>query len=192
MIGNITPSISECKRLWFTLCPMCTALSYGVYINKLNRFLEVANDDNEVLNSTSYELQQTQMVVLQSCMALDYLLASQGGTCVIIWQVCCTYISDGFEVQQSGITSIERAVEEWQKEKISSWWDWLASQLPNWRLLQNVFMAVIVIIVVCVLACIMIQFFKCCNTLCWKMKYWDLSKKRHSLKKRGDLINNRE
>lgn len=38
------------------------------------------------------------MVALQNCMALDYLLANQGGTCVIIGQECCTYINDGFEV----------------------------------------------------------------------------------------------
>lgn len=51
------------------------------------------------------------MVTLQNCMAIDYLLASQGGTCATIGQECCTFISDGFEVQQSGITLIERAVE---------------------------------------------------------------------------------
>lgn len=46
-----------------------------------------------------------------------YLLASQEGACVIIGQKCCTYTNDGFDVQQSAITSIERAVEEWHKEE---------------------------------------------------------------------------
>lgn len=54
---------------------------------------------------------------------LYYLLPSQGRTCVIKGQECCTYINDGFEVQQSGITSIERAVEECQEEENSFWWD---------------------------------------------------------------------
>lgn len=50
-------------------------------------------------------------------MALGYLPADQGGTWAILGQKCCTSISAGFEVQQSGITLIERAVEECQKEK---------------------------------------------------------------------------
>lgn len=52
------------------------------------------------------------MVAVLTCIALDYLLASQGGTCAILGQECCTYISDWFEVQQTGIIQIERAEEE--------------------------------------------------------------------------------
>lgn len=54
---------------------------------------------------------------LQNHMALDYLLASQGQRGAIIGQECCTYISDGFQVQQTEITLTERAVEEWQKKE---------------------------------------------------------------------------
>lgn len=42
-------------------------------------------------------------------------------------------IRDGFEVQQSGITLTEKAVEEWQQEENSSWWDWLHGfQIGGW------------------------------------------------------------
>lgn len=120
------PWISESQRFWFTLCPTCAASSCGVHINELNRLLEeAANDTVKISNSTSCELQQTRTGALQTRMALDYLPAGQGGAWAILGQECCTVISDGFEVQQSGITSMERAVEEWQKEENSSWWDWL-------------------------------------------------------------------
>lgn len=108
----------------------------------------------------------------QDCTELHSLRlsASQGGTHAILGQECCSDISDGFEAQYTGIILIERTVEDKHKEEHSSWWDWLTSWPPNWRLLQNVLVAVIVIIVVSVLACIMIQCYRCCNTLWWKMK----------------------
>lgn len=37
----------------------------------------------------------------------------------------------------------------------------------------------------------LIQCYSCCNTLCWKMKYWDLSE-RDGLKQRRDLTANME
>lgn len=52
------------------------------------------------------------MVAVQNCIALDFLLAGQGGTRAILGQECCTYISDGLKVQQTGIIPTERAVEE--------------------------------------------------------------------------------
>lgn len=109
-----TPLILGSKRLWFTLCALCAELHYGIYINKLKQLLEgVVNNTIKISNRLSYELcQQTWMVAVQTCMASDYLLASQGGMCAILGQESCTYISDGFEAQQTGIILIERAVED--------------------------------------------------------------------------------
>lgn len=105
---------------------MCAAPSCGVDRNKLNALLEeVANDPGKMSNSTSCELQQTQMGTPENHMALDYLLAGQGGAWALMAQECCTALRDGFEGQQSGITLTQRAVEEWQKEENSSCWDWL-------------------------------------------------------------------
>lgn len=93
--------------------PHVCALHYGIYINKLNRLLEeVVNNTIKISNSTSSELQQTWMVAVQNCIALDYLLASQRAMCAILGQECCTYISNGFEAQQRRIILIERAVED--------------------------------------------------------------------------------
>lgn len=47
------PWLSECKRFWFILCPVCAAPSCGVSMNKLNGLLaEAANDAVEMSNST--------------------------------------------------------------------------------------------------------------------------------------------
>nr|XP_041567673.1 uncharacterized protein LOC121468294 isoform X2 [Taeniopygia guttata] len=139
------PWVSESKGFWFTLCPMCAAPPRGVDMNELNGLLEeVVNDTVEMPISTSYELQQTQMGTPENRMALDYLLAGQGGTWAIRGRGCCTASSDGFEGQQSGITLTERAVEEWQKEENSSWWDWLRGcqirgccEMHSWQCLSS-------------------------------------------------------
>uniref|UniRef100_A0A8C4XL12 Uncharacterized protein n=1 Tax=Falco tinnunculus TaxID=100819 RepID=A0A8C4XL12_FALTI len=113
---------------------MCAAVAYGTKINQLSNLLEeLANDTIKVLNSISYEMAQNRIMSLQNPMALDYLLASQGGIYALTGRESCAYIDDEFQTQQKGLNSIEREVKEWkrQKESSSSWWSWLTSWLPN-------------------------------------------------------------
>ena len=42
----------------------------------------------------SQEMTAIRMMTLQNRAALDYLLASQGGTCAVIGTECCTFIPD--------------------------------------------------------------------------------------------------
>lgn len=115
--------------------------------------------------------------VLQNRMALDLLLASQGGVCTVINTSFCV------SVDQSSRISMHLA-EIWEHTKIlhevtkdnTSWgfedlWHKLTSWLPHWTWLKNLFVIIIVLISVCILACIMIQCCSCCSQMCMRIKF---------------------
>lgn len=73
---------------------------YGTFrlsdeINALAQHLEnlTVSADNGFALQTQ-ELKALRLVSLQNRMALDYLLAEQGGVCTIFGDHCCTYIPD--------------------------------------------------------------------------------------------------
>ena len=50
-------------------------------------------------------------------------------------------------------------------------WNKLTSWLPDLSWLKRIFVAFIMIIVICIFACIMIQCCRWCNQLCFKLQY---------------------
>nr|XP_033775848.1 syncytin-1-like isoform X2 [Geotrypetes seraphini]XP_033775849.1 syncytin-1-like isoform X2 [Geotrypetes seraphini] len=157
-----TPLISEGERFAMILLP-----SYGVgkliqIIKKLSTLIEtMGNETTAVTQSLSLELRQTRIVALQNRMALDYLLAAQGGTCAIIGQECCTYIPDSFSDQQAHITSLDKALQNWEQFKVEDkgWFDWLTAWMPNISWVKGLLgvligLAFVFLIVCCSLSCI--------------------------------------
>ncbi|XP_042264921.1 uncharacterized protein LOC121902080 isoform X6 [Thunnus maccoyii] len=73
---------------------------YGVYVSQqelssLSKVLENhLNASSRAMLAEHKELQEVKTVALQNRMALDLLLAAQGGTCKLIGSECCSYISD--------------------------------------------------------------------------------------------------
>ena len=74
--------------------------SYGVMaaldqIRDLSHAVEdLANTTANGMSMLSQEMTAVRMMTLQNRAALDYLLASQGGTCAVIGTECCTFIPD--------------------------------------------------------------------------------------------------
>uniref|UniRef100_A0A8B9NB51 ERVV2 protein n=1 Tax=Accipiter nisus TaxID=211598 RepID=A0A8B9NB51_9AVES len=127
---------------------------------------DIENRTTDAIQALQIEISSLSHEVMQNRMALDLLLASQGGVCTIVNTSCCTY------VDQSGRISTDLA-EIWKQTKFlhqvtkdnMSWgfeelWHKLTSWLPNWTWLKNLFIIAIIVICVCILACIMIQ---CCS-----------------------------
>ena len=73
---------------------------YGIYVSQqelasLSKVLEShLNASSRAMLAEHKELQEVKTVALQNRMALDMLLAAQGGTCKLIGTECCSYISD--------------------------------------------------------------------------------------------------
>lgn len=72
---------------------------YGVYVSQqevssLSKVLEShLNASSKAMLAEHKELREVRTVALQNRMALDLLLAAQGGTCQVIGTECCSYIS---------------------------------------------------------------------------------------------------
>lgn len=77
-------------------------------------------------------------MVLQNRMALDLLMASQGGVCAVVGDHCCTYVPDNdadghiIDSALSNITALQEATSkdgtppsDWLSSLWSSWKGWL-------------------------------------------------------------------
>lgn len=79
--------------------------STGRYILRLQMVLEKVALDMEHaimhlsrgLHILTQEVNQHHTFSLQNHLAFDYLLASQGGVCVLIGAFCCLYVNDSSE-----------------------------------------------------------------------------------------------
>ena len=63
------------------------------HIEALTKFIQKAlNDSNQAIILLNSEVSLLRKAVLQNCMALVILTASQGCTCAIIQAECCVYL----------------------------------------------------------------------------------------------------
>ena len=91
-------NLSRFQSILGTIIPF-----YGVYNNQeelkaLSLTLERhMNYSLASISALNHEIQEVKKVALQNRMALDLLLAAQGGVCSLIGDECCTYVSDASE-----------------------------------------------------------------------------------------------
>uniref|UniRef100_A0AAY5KKM9 Uncharacterized protein n=1 Tax=Esox lucius TaxID=8010 RepID=A0AAY5KKM9_ESOLU len=101
-MGALHQSQSRRKRtLTRTQCIFSVLIpGYGTYTSQeeimaLSKVLEKhMNLTSDTIAAKGMELSETRSVALQNRMALDLILASQGGVCKVVGSECCTYISD--------------------------------------------------------------------------------------------------
>ena len=91
---------------------------------------ELANTTSEGFIAINAELASVRMMTLQNRAALDYLLASQGGTCALIGSECCTYIPDYNNITIPHIIDhLHDISKPLHAPKVYSLYDWLTEKL---------------------------------------------------------------
>uniref|UniRef100_A0A8C9V4X2 Uncharacterized protein n=1 Tax=Scleropages formosus TaxID=113540 RepID=A0A8C9V4X2_SCLFO len=82
-----------------------------------------------------YPLAATDRVAKQNCLALDYLLSAQGGTCAVVNSECYTYIPDNSKHINSladHIREISTQFHDFHKAKDGGLIGQLSSMLGSW------------------------------------------------------------
>ena len=106
-------SISLFSRVLSVLIP-----SYGTYRTQeeqivLSKVLERhLNISSTAISAQQREINDIRRVLVQDKMALDLILASQGGVCKVIGSECCTYISDASSAVHNVVADTERGIKE--------------------------------------------------------------------------------
>lgn len=141
-----------------------TIVNISAIIERLeNRTLDVMAAQQEEITSLS-------QVVLQNRMALDLLLAAQGGVCTVVNTSCCMYIDQSGRVSTDleEIWKQTRVLHEIGKDNLS-WsfgeiWNKLTSWLPNFQWLKQVFIVLMVLLAIGVFVCMLFRCLLCCVT----------------------------
>ncbi|KAG6921493.1 endogenous retrovirus group 3 member 1 [Chelydra serpentina] len=106
-----------------------TTWRIGEGVMRLQGFLEVmANTTADSLVDLAIEQKKLRQMVLQNRLALDILLASQGGTCALIGQECCVYVPDVYNITWERATHLIQEAKDHGGEQVASWW----SNLFSW------------------------------------------------------------
>lgn len=130
---------------------------------------EIENKTMDAIQAQQVEISSLVQVVQQNRMALDLLLASQGGVCTIVNTSCCVYVDQSHRIT----TDLH---EIWEQTKIlhevtkdnTSWgfeeiWEVLTSWLPNLKWLKQLFMIIVSIIILVALIWILVKCIILCN-----------------------------
>lgn len=140
-------------------------VNISAIIEKLeNKILDAIKAQQEEISSLS-------QVVFQNRMALDLLLATQGGVCTVINTSCCMYVDQSGRISTDleEIWKQTRILHEISKDDLS-WsfselWTKLTSWLPNFQWLKQVFIALIVLVVLGIFVCMLFRCLLCCVTV---------------------------
>uniref|UniRef100_A0A674JR82 Uncharacterized protein n=1 Tax=Terrapene triunguis TaxID=2587831 RepID=A0A674JR82_9SAUR len=120
----------------------------GEGVMRLQGVLEVmANTTADALVDLAAEQRKLRQMVLQNCLALDILLASQGGTCALIGQECCVSVPDVYNATWERANHFIQVAKDHGGERVESWWSNLFNWIPDivgW--LHNVLRSTLVII----------------------------------------------
>uniref|UniRef100_A0A3B4WXW0 ribonuclease H n=1 Tax=Seriola lalandi dorsalis TaxID=1841481 RepID=A0A3B4WXW0_SERLL len=117
-------------RLFGALIP-----SYGVMAS-LDQIRDLSHAVEDLANSTAKgislltkEMTAIRMMTLQNRAALDYLLASQGGTCAIIGTECCTFIPNNNATIQEITNHMHDIAKLLHEPASTSLFDWFKLKL---------------------------------------------------------------
>ncbi|XP_077793178.1 endogenous retrovirus group V member 2 Env polyprotein-like [Podarcis muralis] len=177
---------SRYHRSWYSLAenPLeVRADALTTLQQEVAQMAQIANLTAEALLALQIEIRQTATITLQNRMALDYLLASQGGVCTLLNTSCCVYINQDQRVVtnieqirklatiynhsdrvESNVDRIKKQADLYHKISLAggelpSMWNWLTSWLPGWGWLKEILLVILflfltLLLLSCLLPCL--------------------------------------
>lgn len=146
---------SPIKNVLGTLLPFYGIMSSLDQIADLSHAIEViANETSRALTLISSELASVRLLALQNRVALDFLLAAQGGTCAVIGSECCTFVPE-YNATINQIASHLLEAGQSVHQDSSSVSDWLGSMLKS--LGRPMFMLIIGLIAVIIVLSLLLS-----------------------------------
>ena len=127
--------------------------SSGYLTNRIIRLQAVVeiitNKTADALKLAATQLTQLRQVVIQNRLALDYLLAAEGGVCKLVNDSnCCIDIDDNGQA----IINLAEEMKKVAHVPVQTWkgwdFDWLTNWLPGTGWLKQIFFVVVLIFVV--------------------------------------------
>ncbi|XP_074667198.1 endogenous retrovirus group V member 2 Env polyprotein-like [Strix aluco] len=155
------------------LIPMLGVSELEKAIVNISATVEIlANATADAIVNLQKEINSLAEVTIQNRMALDLLMAKEGGVCTVINQSCCAFVNCEAQIE----TDVHRI---WEASKLfhliaqddTSWgftnlWEKLTSWLPNFAWLKQLFVLVVTLLILGLLTCILIKcFFGAARTL---------------------------
>nr|XP_021139754.1 uncharacterized protein LOC110356982 [Columba livia] len=172
----------------FTFMSAKTALLEGdeavtQYLLYLQQFARIRNYMHWYQGVTPeiQKLRNLSQTVLQNRMALDILLASQGGVCTMLNSSCCMYINKSKQLvtEVDKIWEVSHVMQQIQRDDadwgVADLWQWMTSWFPDLgTLVKKILMTVIVIVFVIIFVLIqcMSMFCNCCCNLLNQQKLY--------------------
>ncbi|XP_075786339.1 syncytin-A-like [Pelodiscus sinensis] len=128
--------------------------------------LEIAlNHTADALGILNEQIQSVARFALQNRIALDAVLAQQGGVCAVINQSCCFYVNHSGQIEQdvSAIKDAVKVLHAVTKDGELSWLSWLAHQLglSLSPILHFIITTILIILIVIIAFCVILCVVKC-------------------------------
>ncbi|KAJ8402853.1 hypothetical protein AAFF_G00361670 [Aldrovandia affinis] len=173
VLDDISPTSLKRSRRKITETERFFAIAFPWYgtgklarevINLAATVESLANDTADAIGQISGELLALRTVEMQNRLALDYVLATQGGTCAIVGTDCCTYVPDKSMALSDLVKHIKKNVEPLHSYNSGEQWDlfgWIKGAVGG--LGANIIQGVLMIAVIVITAYI---FMTCIRQVC--------------------------
>uniref|UniRef100_A0A8C4YFU1 Envelope protein syncytin-Car1 n=1 Tax=Gopherus evgoodei TaxID=1825980 RepID=A0A8C4YFU1_9SAUR len=128
-------------------------------IIRLQGLLEsLTNETATLFENQAGEMSQLRQLALQNRMALDMMLAAQGGTCALINEECCVFVNDTYSDTFQRTKHLREMAKNYSSgQPPYDWWGALWNWLPGFGWVKNLLVGVVGAMVVLIILCCCIQ-----------------------------------
>uniref|UniRef100_A0A8C3RML7 Envelope protein syncytin-Car1 n=1 Tax=Chelydra serpentina TaxID=8475 RepID=A0A8C3RML7_CHESE len=126
---------------------------------RLQGLLEsLTNETATLFENQAGEMSQLRQLALQNRMALDIMLAAQGGTCALINEECCVFVNDTYSDTFQRTKHLREMAKNYSSgQPPYDWWGALWNWLPGFGWVKKLLVGIVGAIVILIILCCCIQ-----------------------------------